>query len=251
LLDSKELKDIKTLDGEIRQYLYRLALPSLFRSGIYMVPIELVETVDGKLQEFKAERERLTGVLVEAYPRLKDEAEERLRSTFNEQDYPDAERLREQFSLSWRYISFDTPEKLRGINPAIFAREREKAEQAWEDATTEIRDLLRQSFAELVGHMAERLKPTDDGKRKVFKNTLVSNLSEFLATFDLRNVTDDAELKRLVDRAKQLLGNVNAQDLRDNEGLRDSMARSMTDIKGSLDTMLETKPSRAISFDDL
>ena len=251
LLDSQELKAIKTLDGAVRQYLYTRALPSLFRSGIYLVPTELVEQVDARLLTFREDREKAVDLLINAYPVLKADAQERLRSTYNEGDYPDEETLRRQFSMSWRYIAFETPEKLRGINPAIFQREREKAEQAWESATDEIRGLLRQAFADLVGHMAERLQPGDDGKKKVFKNTLVSNLAEFLETFDLRNVTDDDELKRLVDRAKAMLGGVEPQDLRDNEALRDSLGQSMTKIKGDLDSMLTTKPSRAISFDDL
>jgi len=51
LLDSQELKAIKTLDGEIRQYLYNMCLP--FEPGILFLPLQLIETADRRLREFE------------------------------------------------------------------------------------------------------------------------------------------------------------------------------------------------------
>lgn len=251
LLDSEELKAIKALDSEMRQYLYRMALPSLFRAGVYMLPVEIVEMVDDSLQKFQQDRSALIDKLIEAYPALVRTAEERLRSTFAATDYPTAEAVRDSFSISWQYVAFDTPDKLKAISGALFRREREKAERQWVDATEEIRRVLRAQFASLVGHMSEKLKPGEDGKKRVFRDSMVSKLAEFLETVKFRNVTDDDELSTLVGRARDLLKGVSAKDLRDEEALRSSLQGGMDKIKSQLDQMVVEQPTRAISFEDL
>ena len=52
LLSSEQLKAISHYDGEIRRYLYCRCLPSLFMSGVYLVPIALIEEVEAKLSSF-------------------------------------------------------------------------------------------------------------------------------------------------------------------------------------------------------
>jgi hypothetical protein len=47
----KKVVQIKTLDGEIRQYLYNMCLP--FEPGILFLPLQLIETADRRLREFE------------------------------------------------------------------------------------------------------------------------------------------------------------------------------------------------------
>lgn len=61
LLDSPELQAIRTLDGDIRHFLYDMCLP--FEVGIHLLPLCLMETVDERLHEFKDRR----GELVESF----------------------------------------------------------------------------------------------------------------------------------------------------------------------------------------
>ena len=68
LIDSPELQAIRTLDGDIRRYLYETCLP--FEVGIHLLPLARLEIVDGQLREFKAKRSELVEVFVAAYPRL-------------------------------------------------------------------------------------------------------------------------------------------------------------------------------------
>jgi hypothetical protein len=68
LLDSPELQATRTLDGDIRHFLYDMCLP--FEVGIHLLPLGLVETVDERLHEFKYKRGELVGSFLSAYPRL-------------------------------------------------------------------------------------------------------------------------------------------------------------------------------------
>ena len=76
LLDSPELQAIRTLDGDIRHFLYDMCLP--LEVGIHLLPLGLVETVDERLHEFKDKRGELVESFLSAYPRLCQEAAGRL-----------------------------------------------------------------------------------------------------------------------------------------------------------------------------
>jgi hypothetical protein len=248
LLDSRELRAIANFDGEVRRYLYDTCLP--FEAGIHLCPLGLLEQMEGKLREFAAAREALVQAFRSAYPALCQEAAQRLRSLYNPSDYPPTDYVAQQFTFSWQYISFGVPEQLREISTKIWQDEREKAAQVMAEAGREIQQVLRAAMAELVKHMRDRLKDGPDGKPLRFKESTVSNLVEFLGTFDFRNVADDAELKALVDRARQVLAGVSADDLRTTADLRAKVQQGMADLAAELDTMIVKKPARKFRFNE-
>lgn len=246
LLDSKELRTIANFDGEIRRYLYDTCLP--FEAGIHLCPFALLEQTEGKLREFTSGRETLVSAFLEAYPSLCQEAAKRLRSLYNPADYPPADHVAQQFSFTWQYISFGVPDQLREISTKIWHDEREKAAQMMAEAGREIQQVLRTAMAELVKHMSDRLKDGPDGKPLRFKETTVSNLVDFLGTFDFRNVTDDAELKAIVDKARGTLAGVSTDDLRTTAGVRTKVQQGLADLAAELDTMIVKKPARKFHF---
>ena len=70
-----------------------------------------------------------------------------------------------EFGFSWQYVSFGVPDQLKGISQEVWEQEREKAAQRMAEASSEIQQVLRQSMADLVAHMAERLKEGGTGSR--------------------------------------------------------------------------------------
>lgn len=251
LLSSEHLKTIEHYDGEIRRFLYNTCLPSLFKEGIYLVPIVLIEEVDAKLTAFDAKRRQLVSAFLEVYPALIEDAKTHLRAAFNEKDYPPVERVERAFRMDWRFVAFSVPGTLQTVSQELFRKEQEKAANAWTETLEEVRTLLRTHLAELVQHMVERLSGTGkDGKPKVFKNTLVTNMTAFLNAFDARNLTDDKELADIVTQAKELLNGVDAQTLRTSQALRTSLRDGFCTLQGTLDTLVISRPSRAFSFAD-
>ena len=77
LLDSPELEAIRSLDGEIRRYVYDTCLP--FEAGIHLLPTALIEMVEARLADYRSQRDQLVSLFVSAYPRLCEDAARRLR----------------------------------------------------------------------------------------------------------------------------------------------------------------------------
>lgn len=249
LLDAPQLLAIINLDTTIRRYVNTYCLPSLFRGGVFLLPLVSVEAVDARLQEFQSERAHLVDVFMEDYPSLVRNAQARLRGLFDPRDYPGADLVRHEFGFTWRYVTFSVPSTLAVIDRHLFERERENAAQQWDEAAAAIQSLLRANMLQLVHHMNERLTPDADGKAKFFKNSLVSNLSEFLKNFDARNVTDDNELAAVVARARQLLDGVDPQVLRDSQDIREGVRDGFVQVQRQLNTMIVNRPVRRIVVD--
>ncbi len=252
LLESDRYDDIVTHDGKTSKYIKRLTSGAPFlRAGVSMLGVGLVSEVDSYLKDRAVERRALVGLFIEQLPLCKASARERLGSLFNSADYPSAESVEGAFWIDWSFLEFQTPGKLRGISPEIWAQQQAKLSAAIQSAADECTIAIRAEAAGLVDHLIDRLSPDDTGKRKKFHDTLTDNVRAFLDTFKARNITNDQELAALVEDARKLIGGVDASHLRDSDVLRVKLASGFSDIKGRLDSLLVDKPKRRITFPDL
>jgi len=248
LLDASEYDAIKTHDGQTRSWLNTRALPSMFKEGVYRVPNGLVVEVDEYLTQRAAERKALVAEFKKAYVKRVTEAMQRLNGLANIDDYLTADQAAARFDLTWRYVTFETPDALKNLREGLFQREREKLAKSVAEATEEIRSVLRVQMAALVDRMVTQLTPSADGKRKKIYDSLVGNIADFLSTFNARNLADDAQLKRLVDKARDAVAGVTPELLRESDGIREHVKKGFDEIKTKVDKMIVDKPARVFDF---
>ena len=250
LLDSPELEAVQRFDKQLRDWIEAEALPLPMFRGSYVVPIPSVEKVDQHLRDVIPQRTALIETACTAYPQRIRESTTALRVVFEPTNYPSVERFRGMFYLDWRWITIGTPNQLRQISATFFREEREKAAQYWTEAMEEGKQFLRGIFLELVKHARERLEPGPEGKPRIFRNSMVENISTFLDTFNARNIADDSQLAELVGQMRQLAAGVEPEDLRGDSGLRRAWARELGKIETTLNSMVIDKPTRRITFED-
>lgn len=248
LLDSKEYRAVWHHVGTVKSYLGTRCLPSFFRRGFYLLPVELVSEVDTKLTEFRAEWDGLVKKFIRKYPNAIEAAKARLNKLYDPADYPSVDVVQRAFRFEVRYLAFSTPGKLQSISKALFKREQQKAERYWAEAAVEIQTALRTSMSELVIRMVDRLGGSSNGKKKVFRDSTVTKMEEFLDLFQKRNIVNDAETEVLVGKAKGLLKGVDANILRTDEEARMQVRQGFEKIKESLDTMLMDRPKRKLAL---
>jgi hypothetical protein len=248
LLDSPELAAIKTHDGQTRQWLYTRALPSLFKEGVFRVPNTLVVEVDEYLNTRKAERQELVKAFRDSYSDRVREAMVRLNGLANPRDYYSPDEAASRFGLSWRYVTFETPNALRNLKDGLFEREKAKIAKLAQEASEEIKTVLRVQMAALVKRMVTQLTPSSDGKKKKIYDSLTGNVEDFLDTFDARNIADDTELKALVKKAREVIAGVDPTILRNAEDIRKDVKDGFEQIGNQLDKMIIDKPARHFDF---
>lgn len=251
LIDSPELVAIKRKDQQIRSYLYSQCIQSGFRWGFYLVPYASIERVEAQLKKFSDERQVLVEALLLVYLAQVEAAQGKRRAIYNRSEYRTLQQAQASFSFTWQYVQFGVPGKLKSVSKAMFEAEQGKAKAKWAEAEAQVQQLLRASMAELVDHMVEKLTGTrEGGKPKIFKDSMVANIKEFLDTFRERNITDDGELDGLVERARLLMDGVDPASLRGNDSMRAYVRDGFSQIQASLDGMIVDRPARSISFED-
>lgn len=249
--DCEPLKKIRGIDGKIKRALDRRCLPIPLK-GAKVVPTGFLEEIDAALEACKLEREFAGDQFCDIYPQLVEASKAKLKGEWKEEDYPPVEEVRRAFDMQYRYVMFSVPEKIKGISPEIFKREQEKQREQLINAANEMREALRVSLAEMVDDLVGRLQqPDENGKKKVIRpSALVDKMRDFIQTFNVRNLTNDTELAALTDKARQILDGVDPETLCKDLDIRKSVRQGFEEIKTNLNQILETKPARAISFDD-
>lgn len=248
ILSCPELNSINLLDSQIRAFIRRHTYPTDFGSGVYILPLQMLEEVDEKLTDFQKERDILIEKFCENYDLRKEEAKERLGRFYNEDDYPDIEILTEKFDFKAQCLSFDVPKNIENVRSDIYEREKEKAEESWFKTFNMIKHSLRNELILILDHIIERMTPEDSGKKKKFKEATVNNLFEYLKNFHKKNIIQDVELETIVNTIKYFTKNVSIEDLRGDDFIRENMLSNFIKIRKKLTEVIESIEVRSITF---
>lgn len=249
IVSRKEYTAAIAVAYEARRWLDTRCLPSLLGRGTYFLPIANIGVVTDKLEEFERRYMAKFEEFLLVYPSLVRDAESRLGNQFDPKNYPSVEQLRSAVYIERRLLDFGVPSEDK-LGRALWEEERKRAESTWRSAAEEIQCALRDAFRSLVRHLAERLEPNADGSKKVFKDTAVSKLLEFIDLFKNRNLVGDAELEGLVIQARDVLKGKKPDAIRKSDVKRGEVYSEMIRVQAALETLLMDAPKRAISFDD-
>ena len=149
--------------------------------------------------------------------------------------------------LNVKHVSgVEPPDYLQQLNPRLYEEECQRIQSRFDEAVRLAEDAFTAELAKLVSHLSERLSGQVDGQPRVFRDSAIENLTEFFQRFRELNVRSSEQLDQLVSQAQQVIRGVDAQDLRDNQGLRKHVATEMSRVTSVLDGMLVDRPRRNI-----
>jgi len=229
LIDSPELKMIAKRDGEVKASLEKYTLP--YKLGATIVPSASGPIVRDILKAYRdVERPELIKALVSVYDDQVNAAKGLLKDQFDASQYLTKEEVEAEFSFDYLLFSLTLPENLK-----------DEAHETIMSAAASVNDALAAAAKTMVEKLANSLKPDADGKFGKVYDKQFTVLQEFLAGFDILNVASHVELKKEMDKLKALLAGVDPEKVRNNEGLRTSLAASMGEATTALTAMVQRK----------
>ena len=245
LIDTKHeaYSALTTIRTEATQHWKEHSLPYP-ESGIRLIRHDSVVSFDNKFEQLRSSLEAAVNQLEAHFDEIKSAARDRLGSLYDASDYPLS--LSESFAMEWDFPSVDPPEYLRDLNPELYEQQAQQVSRRFEQAV----ELAEQAFIEelekLVGHLSERLAGEEDGKPKIFRDSAVTNLTDFFDRFRSLNVRSNEQLDGLVDQCQRAVSGVQPQSLRDNGDMRRNIATQLSSVQSSLDQLLVDRPRRNI-----
>src|SRR5262249_4303274 len=155
------------------------------------------------LKGFREELSQAEADLNQVYDRVKTDARSRLGRLYNADDYPS--EVRGLFAVEWDFPSVEPPAYLMQLNPELYRQEQQRVTQRFEEAVRMAEQAFLGEFAKLVSHLSERLTAGPQGEKRIFRDSAVSNLTEFFERFKQLNICSNQELDRVVEQAQELV----------------------------------------------
>jgi hypothetical protein len=245
LIDTRHeaFRRLTSLRSRISQYWRGLTLPYV-EAGVRLIRQSDVEAFVHTMTGFREELAQAEADLNAVYEEVKADARSRLGRLYEPSDYPP--EVRGLFGLDWDFPSVEPPSYLLRIAPEVYQQEQERIARRFEEAVELAEQAFLGEFARLVSHLTERLSGGGDGERKVFRDSAVTNLTEFFDRFRQLNVRSNAQLDELVEQAQRVVQGVGPRQLRDDGALRQHVATQLAGVQSVLDGMLVDRPRRSI-----
>ena len=244
LLDTTHpaFKAVTAIRGRAVAYWKGVSLPYP-EAGIRLIRQSSIAEFDQQVAEFCDELDDAVGELDRHYDDLRSVARGRLGDLFDISDYPAS--LIGTFAIEHDYPSVEPPNYLRQLSPELYEQECRRVQSRFDEAVQLAETAFTEELSKLVEHLSERLSG-GDGRPKVFRDSVVENLTAFFDRFRALNVHSSEQLDDLVSRAQQVLGGVEPQQLRDSGTLRQQLATQLAGVQSSLDGLLVDRPRRNI-----
>lgn len=207
---------------------YTMTLP-WSDQGARMLPAAVFDDYATKMAGFRDRFAEAVDDFMRQYPAIRTAAKIRLGDMYQDQEFPDEEKVRSMFSLTIRYEpipSSDFRVKLSEDQvKALEAEYRQSSDQRVAEAMTS----LWERTYDAVKHLADKLndygtKRDGDKRAAFFKNSTIENLREIAGLLPAMNLTADARLDAMAREILDKLVTYDADDLRDDETLRRSTA---------------------------
>jgi len=211
-------------------------------AGIRLIRQRDIAPFNVQLTTLRAELAEKVSELDQQYSELRAAARERLGSLYNAADYPLS--LAGEFGIEWDFPSVEPPDYLRELSPELYRQESERVAARFDDAVRMAEEAFLAELQRLVSHLIERLTGQEDGKPKIFRDSAVTNLTEFFERFRTLNIRSNAELDTLVDQAQQVIRGTEPQRLRENTVMRSEVAGELARVETLVNRLLVDRPRR-------
>ena len=153
-------------------------------------------------------------------------------------EYPSADKIRIKFGFRLNYIPLPDAGDFRiDIGNEAMANVKSHYETYYStQLQTAMQDVWQRAYKALTS-MSERLDYADHEQKKIFRDTLVTNVIDIVELLDVCNVTGDTQMTALKMKLDEALRGVTPEALREDEYLRAETKRTVDDVIKSLPSL--------------
>jgi len=221
-----ELEKIHSMTNELRKFFLSQTLPWL-TDGTRIISAKNYLDFTQAYRARQNAHAKAVDAFISAYPNLVKIAETKLGTLFNPAEYPSADKLREAFRTEVNFYPM----------PATSDFRIELDAQAQADFAANIQNAEREAMREVWGRLHDVVSKAAvslSNPDAIFRDTLLSNVTELCALLPKLNITDDAQLESMRREVESKLVAQTPERLRENKTERQSTAQALTDIMSKM-----------------
>ena len=233
--DCDELKAINELKGRMRNHVhYPMTMP--WSETVRLLSTKAYFDYHQQMTALIAEGEQLVDTFVENFDFHKVRANAQLGNLYVASDYPTSEEIRSKFGFRLNYMPLPDSGDFRvDIGNEAMAQLKQDYDKFYGDQLSNAMGDLWKRMHTALTNMSDKLTDSN-GKKQVFRDSLVSNALSMVDLLSTCNVTGDSQMEAMRQRLESTLRGVTPEGLRDDEFLR-------AETKGKVDDILKSIPT--------
>lgn len=225
--DCPELDAISKFQSRARLRHYQLTLP-WDDNGQRLLPTKAMFDYKAEMNRYADEFDRLVEAFLDKYDTLVAAAAFKLGTLFDRDEYPTRDQVLDKFRFDLAFTPLPTAGDFRldiesevqnDLARQYEARMKAQLDAAQHDAWNRLYDAL--------SRIKDRLTLEEDGKRRIFHDTTITNAQELCELLTPLNVTNDPKLETARRMLEDAIGGVNPQELRKEESVRSETLRKV------------------------
>ena len=235
--DCAELKAIDTLVGEARTAHYSMTMP-WSDTGLRLLTTKAYFKYHETMTDFKQRYVDLVNTFIQAFSWEMTQAQARLGDLHNPNDYPTVESLSSKFSFRLSYMPLPEAGDFRlDINTEAQDDIRSHYETYYSTQLNNAMNDIWQRAFKCLSNMSERLDYASHESKKVFRDTLVTNVLDIVDLLSVCNITNNSQMEAMRMKLEDTLQGVTPDALREDAFLRAETKRSVDDVIKSLPSL--------------
>ena len=235
--DCAELDAVQKFTANARNTHYAMTMP-WSDTGLRLLPTTQYFKYTQEMTALQTEYQRLVQNFLDAYSWEIQNAQLKLGDLFNSDEYPTADSLTSKFRFKMNYmplpdagdwrvsIGDETASALRSQYEGYYATQLQSA----------MGDVWRRAHDALT-KMSERLDYADNNTRKVFRDSLVSNVTDMIELLGACNVTGDPVMTRAQRDLDDAMRGITPDALREDVYLRAETKRRVDEVRKTIDNL--------------
>lgn len=229
-----ELTAVQKFTANVRNLHYGMTMP-WSDTGLRLLPTAQYMKYHAAMTDVQNEYERMVQTFLDAYDWAITQSQAKLGDMFDPADYPSTDSIASKFRFRFSYIPLPDAGDFRidiGNEGNELVRSHYQSYYA-EQLKTAMDDVWQRAYKAL-SKMSERLDYADHEQKKVFRDTLVSNVTDMVELLNVCNVTGDSQMAALAMKLDDTLRGVTPDALREDGYLRAETKRAVDDVIKSL-----------------
>ena len=233
--DCPELDAIVKFQARARARHYHMTLP-WNDAGARLLPAQALLEYKQEMNRYSDEFDRLVEAFLVKFDTLVAAAAFKLGTLFDRDEYPTRDEVAKRFRFDLAFsplpvsgdFRLDIEHEVQQELVAQYERRmEEQLAQAQQDAWTRMYEALTR--------IKDRLTLNEDGTRRVFHDTTVTNAQELCELLTTLNVTQDPALEKARRQLEEAMSGVDPKELRTEEGARLLTLQKVDAILGAFD----------------
>jgi hypothetical protein len=234
--DCAELVAIQKFTANVRNIHYAMTMP-WSDTGLRLLPTAQYFKYHEQMTALEHEYNSLVNTFLREYDNEIINAQLKLGDLFTPDEYPTADSLSYKFGFRLSYIPLPDAGDFRvDVGNEATDQLRTEYQSYYSTQLQNAMDDVWKRLYEKLSNMSEKLDYTDDNK-KIFRDTLVSNVTDMVELLNVCNVTGDTQMSAMANKLDEALRGITPDALREDQHLRAETKRTVDDVIKSLPSL--------------